>query len=74
MMTIKASKPIGTSHNTTAAPFATFGTSTIPLVNKQFNSPINLYSMQNIKETLEAHTEILAPGVKGLVCLLGVEL
>lgn len=61
----QAQKPIGSSHNTTAAPFATFGTSSIPLVNKQYNSPINLYSMQNIKETLEAHTEILAPGVKG---------
>ena len=57
--------PAGTSHNKAPAPFATFGTSSLPLVNKQYNSPINLYSMRNIKDTIDAHSELLAPGVKG---------
>lgn len=35
------------------------------LVNKQYNSPINLYSMNSIKEAIESHTEDIAPGVKG---------
>lgn len=36
------------------------------LVHKQYNSPLDLYSMDNIRETLEAHSEVLAPGVKGI--------
>lgn len=43
------------------------GTDTVTAVmHKQFNSPASLYSMQNIAETLSAHTEILATGVKGI--------
>uniref|UniRef100_A0A2I9LPF9 PDZ and LIM protein Zasp isoform X3 n=1 Tax=Centruroides hentzi TaxID=88313 RepID=A0A2I9LPF9_9SCOR len=36
------------------------------VMHKQFNSPAALYSMHNIAETLSAHTEILATGVKGI--------
>lgn len=43
--------------------------STIPLdeqhqiVNKQFNSPINLYSKENIQKTLEDQTGLTPPGI-----------
>lgn len=36
------------------------------LVHKQYNSPIDLYSMNNIRKTIEAHSELIAPGVKGI--------
>ncbi|XP_015126580.2 pollen-specific leucine-rich repeat extensin-like protein 1 isoform X1 [Diachasma alloeum] len=36
------------------------------LVNKQFNSPINLYSPQAVQETLERQTKILANGAIGI--------
>ncbi|XP_018317192.1 PDZ and LIM domain protein Zasp isoform X4 [Mycetomoellerius zeteki] len=36
------------------------------LVNKQFNSPINLYSPQAIQETLDRQTQILANGAVGI--------
>lgn len=36
------------------------------LVHKQYNSPIDLYSMSNIRKTIEAHTELIAPGLKGI--------
>lgn len=32
---------------------------------KQYNSPANIYSDQNIAETLSAQTEVLAGGVLG---------
>lgn len=35
-------------------------------MHKQYNSPIDLYSMNNIRKTIEAHTELIAPGVKGI--------
>ncbi|XP_034946435.1 uncharacterized protein [Chelonus insularis] len=35
-------------------------------VNKQFNSPINLYSPQAIQETLEKQTKVLANGAVGI--------
>lgn len=38
----------------------------LKLVHKQYNSPIDLYSMNNIRKTIEAHTELIAPGVKGI--------
>jgi hypothetical protein len=57
-------RPIGSGHNTNAKPF----NPSIPsLVHKQYNSPVNLYSEKNIAETLEAHTEVLTSGAKGLV-------
>uniref|UniRef100_A0A1B6D7Z3 Zasp-like motif domain-containing protein n=1 Tax=Clastoptera arizonana TaxID=38151 RepID=A0A1B6D7Z3_9HEMI len=36
------------------------------LVNKQFNSPIRLYSPQNIAETLNKQTQVLANGAVGI--------
>lgn len=36
------------------------------LIHKQYNSPLNLYSMDNIKKSIEAHTEMIKPGVKGI--------
>ncbi|KAL2745638.1 alpha-protein kinase 1-like isoform X1 [Vespula maculifrons] len=38
----------------------------VKYVNKQFNSPINLYSPQAIQETLERQTQVLANGAVGL--------
>lgn len=35
------------------------------LVNKQFNSPINLYSEQNVRNVLERETQILNNGAVG---------
>lgn len=35
------------------------------LVNKQFNSPIGLYSEENIAETLAAQSEVLSTGAVG---------
>ncbi|XP_011505807.1 PREDICTED: uncharacterized protein LOC105368493 [Ceratosolen solmsi marchali] len=40
--------------------------STSKLVNKQFNSPINLYSPQSIQETLDRRTEVLSNGAIGI--------
>jgi len=37
------------------------------LVNKQFNTPINLYSEKNLQETLSAQAEVLAGGAIGYV-------
>merc|ERR1712127_686803 len=36
------------------------------LVNKQFNSPMGLYSEENIAETLSSQAEVLAQGVLGV--------
>lgn len=36
------------------------------LVHNQYNSPLDLYSMNNIRKTIEAHTELIAPGLKGI--------
>jgi hypothetical protein len=35
--------------------------------NKQYNTPVALYSEENIAETLSAQAEVLAGGVLGLV-------
>lgn len=37
------------------------------LVNKQFNSPIGLYSDQNVREVLERESQMLSNGAVGLV-------
>ncbi|XP_053211012.1 PDZ and LIM domain protein Zasp-like isoform X2 [Panonychus citri] len=69
---VQEPRPIGTGHNSAAKPFGGVGgigggNPRLPaLVHKQFNSPLNLYSESNIKETLQAHTEQLAPGVMGI--------
>lgn len=35
------------------------------IVNKQYNTPVNMYSDKTIAETLSAQTEVLAGGVLG---------
>lgn len=35
------------------------------IVNKQYNTPVKMYSDQTIAETLSAQTEVLAGGVLG---------
>lgn len=35
------------------------------IVNKQYNTPVNIYSDKNIAETLSAQTEVLATGALG---------
>lgn len=35
------------------------------IVNKQYNSPVGIYSEQTIAETLSAQAEVLAGGVVG---------
>lgn len=40
------------------------------IVNKQYNTPVNIYSDKTIAETLSAQTEVLAGGVLGLVCAI----
>lgn len=37
------------------------------IVNKQYNSPVGIYSEQTIAETLSAQAEVLAGGVLGYV-------
>lgn len=37
------------------------------IVNKQYNTPVGIYSEANIAETLTAQAEVLAGGVLGLV-------
>lgn len=57
--------PIGSKHNVNPRPFAPLGGGKV-LVNNQYNSPASLYSMNNIADTLSAHTEVLASGAKGI--------
>ncbi|GFR12919.1 PDZ and LIM domain protein Zasp, partial [Trichonephila clavata] len=59
------STPIGTKHNVSPRPFAPLGGGKA-LVNNQYNTPAPLYSMNNIADTLSAHTEVLASGAKGI--------
>lgn len=35
------------------------------IVNKQYNTPVGMYSEENIAETLSAQAEVLAGGVLG---------
>ncbi|GIZ03749.1 PDZ and LIM domain protein Zasp [Caerostris extrusa] len=58
------STPIGTKHNVTPRPFAPLGGGKA-LVNNQYNT-LPLYSMNNIADTLSAHTEVLSSGAKGI--------
>ncbi|KAE8740683.1 hypothetical protein FOCC_FOCC013832 [Frankliniella occidentalis] len=65
-----APQPIGTGHNTSAKPFGTIphmnGGPDKQIVNKQFNSPIGIYSEQAIAETLSAQAEVLTGGAIGV--------
>ncbi|XP_050464707.1 PDZ and LIM domain protein Zasp isoform X2 [Cataglyphis hispanica] len=59
---------IGGGHNFSPKPFLN-GTSDGPIksiVNKQYNSPVGIYSEETIAETLSAQAEVLAGGVLGV--------
>ncbi|KAG8224998.1 hypothetical protein J437_LFUL006009, partial [Ladona fulva] len=64
--------PVGSGHNVTAKPFATLpqmnGTEPTvkAIVNKQYNTPVGMYSEETIAETLSAQAEVLAGGVLGV--------
>ncbi|XP_033222499.1 PDZ and LIM domain protein Zasp isoform X2 [Belonocnema kinseyi] len=59
---------IGSGHNFSPKPFLN-GSSEGPIksiVNKQYNSPVGIYSEETIAETLSAQAEVLAGGVLGV--------
>ncbi|XP_049821892.1 PDZ and LIM domain protein Zasp isoform X4 [Aethina tumida] len=61
---------IGTGHNLSAKPFSPQLNGSInggpKLVNKQYNTPLKLYSEESIAETLSAQTEVLSTGALGV--------
>lgn len=61
---------IGTGHNVSAKPFNAQVNGAVNggprLVNKQYNSPLKLYSEESIAETLSAQTEVLSTGALGV--------
>ncbi|XP_063532219.1 PDZ and LIM domain protein Zasp isoform X5 [Cydia strobilella] len=57
----------GSGHNNVAKPFGYMnGDNVKGIVNKQYNTPVKMYSDQTIAETLSAQTEVLAGGVLGV--------
>ncbi|XP_047515015.1 PDZ and LIM domain protein Zasp isoform X5 [Pieris napi] len=66
--TPQASRAFGSGHNSVAKPFGYMNgsDSTKGIVNKQYNTPVNMYSDKTIAETLSAQTEVLAGGVLGV--------
>ncbi|KAF6212683.1 hypothetical protein GE061_013209 [Apolygus lucorum] len=67
------SAPIPSGHNVSPRPFGGASTPQMngggdvkALVNKQYNSPIGVYSEETIAETLSAQTEVLATGALGV--------
>ncbi|XP_047986605.1 PDZ and LIM domain protein Zasp isoform X5 [Leguminivora glycinivorella] len=57
----------GSGHNNVAKPFGYMNGNNVPsIVNKQYNTPVKMYSDQTIAETLSAQTEVLAGGVLGV--------
>lgn len=67
------SQPIGTGYNNSARPFGGVqqqqqqngGNPVQSIVNKQYNTPVGIYSEESIAETLSAQAEVLAGGVLG---------
>ncbi|KAK0171390.1 hypothetical protein PV328_009129 [Microctonus aethiopoides] len=60
---------IGSGHNFSPKPFPNGTSDGAPIksiVNKQYNSPVGIYSEQTIAETLSAQAEVLAGGVVGV--------
>ncbi|KAI5731997.1 hypothetical protein M8J77_019575 [Diaphorina citri] len=59
---------IGSAHNVSPHPFSSSvnGHDGKQLVNKQYNSPVGIYSEESIAETLSAQAEVLAGGVLGV--------
>ncbi|XP_068630668.1 LIM domain-binding protein 3-like isoform X4 [Battus philenor] len=66
--TPQPSRNFGSGHNSVAKPFGYMNgnDSGKGLVNKQYNSPVSMYSDKTIAETLSAQTEVLAGGVLGV--------
>ncbi|KAG5670723.1 hypothetical protein PVAND_000967 [Polypedilum vanderplanki] len=56
---------IGTGHNTAARPFVP-PSPVRSIVNKQYNSPVAMYSEETIAETLTSQAEVLAGGCLGV--------
>ncbi|XP_077285732.1 Z band alternatively spliced PDZ-motif protein 52 isoform X7 [Arctopsyche grandis] len=60
---------IGSGYNNAAKPFNYMngnGDSVKSIVNKQYNTPVGIYSEETIAETLSAQAEVLAGGVLGV--------
>lgn len=55
---------IGCGYNNSARPFGQNG-NVKSIVNKQYNTPVGMYSEESIAETLTAQAEVLANGVLG---------
>ncbi|XP_059048358.1 PDZ and LIM domain protein Zasp isoform X4 [Achroia grisella] len=66
--TPQPSRAFGSGHNNVAKPFGYMnGSDSVKsIVNKQYNTPVNIYSDKTIAETLSAQTEVLAGGVLGV--------
>lgn len=59
-------KHIGSGYNNAARPFSQNGGDPVKsIVNKQYNTPVGIYSEESIAETLSAQAEVLAGGVLG---------
>nr|XP_036228005.1 PDZ and LIM domain protein Zasp isoform X20 [Bactrocera oleae] len=61
------SQHIGCGYNNAARPFVNGGDGNVKsIVNKQYNTPVGIYSDESIAETLSAQAEVLAGGVLGV--------
>uniref|UniRef100_A0ABD2X499 PDZ and LIM domain protein Zasp n=1 Tax=Trichogramma kaykai TaxID=54128 RepID=A0ABD2X499_9HYME len=64
------SRPIGSGHNFSPKPFLNGAGAdnhqVKSIVNKQYNSPVGIYSEEAIAETLSAQAEVLAGGALGV--------
>lgn len=72
------SPAFGSSHNSVSRPFSGSSSPKVgngysndsgmvkAIVNKQYNTPVGIYSEENIAETLTAQAEVLAGGVLGV--------
>ncbi|XP_019890161.1 PDZ and LIM domain protein Zasp isoform X10 [Musca domestica] len=61
------SQHIGCGYNNAAKPFGnTVDGNVKSIVNKQYNTPVGIYSDESIAETLSAQAEVLAGGVLGV--------
>lgn len=56
---------IGCGYNNAPRPFAGGQNGVKSIVNKQYNTPVGIYSEESIAETLSAQAEVLAGGVLG---------
>uniref|UniRef100_A0A1B0BE83 PDZ domain-containing protein n=1 Tax=Glossina palpalis gambiensis TaxID=67801 RepID=A0A1B0BE83_9MUSC len=60
------SQHVGCGYNNAAKPFTQGVDGSVKsIVNKQYNSPVGIYSDESIAETLSAQAEVLAGGVLG---------